>query len=189
MAVLSDGKKKVEISFESEEEAIQNTIATHPVQRGNPIVDHTQRESQTWEFKGKIFGKNQTEIDKKFQQLINWQFYGNLLTYHGAVHHGNMLISELHKTYDEGGYKNALEIDISLTWVMTVTSSFVGAKNTGPKSPTKGSATKKGTYITVKAGDTYWAWASRYGTSIPTLRSWNKWADTRIPIGAKARVK
>ena len=191
MAVLRDGKKSITISVESEQEAIQNTVAQHPVNRGDPIVDHTQRESYVWDFDGKIYGKDQKAVDSQYTQLMNWQRNGTLLQYIGAVRGANMLITDLHKTYDDGGFSNAVKFSMSLTNVTIVTTSFVKAVNVGVKAPAKPKAKPKnpGTYITVRAGNTYWGWYMKYGTSINQLRAWNKWPDRRIPIGARARVK
>lgn len=187
MGVLSSGKSKITIRAESEQETVTNTVAQYPIQRGQPIVDHTQRESKTWSFDAKLYGKNQKAIDVQYQKLLDWQFAGTLLKYNGAVRHSNIIISELSKTYDDGGFKNAMKISISLTAVWLVKSSFTKAKHVGPKKAK--SSKKAGKYVTVRAGNTYWGWWVKYGTSINTLRKWNKWPDRRIPIGAKARVK
>lgn len=168
MGILSDGKKKIELFVTDENETSTNTVAQYPVQRGQPIIDHTQSQGKTWSFEGWIKGKDQKEIDAKYQQLLSWQFYGNLLTWTGAIRHPNMLISELNKSYTDGGMKDAIKFTISLTWVNLVNGTKKTAKKSqGPKSPVKKkSAAKKGTYLTVKSGNTYWAWSQKYGVSI-----------------------
>ncbi|KRK40793.1 LysM peptidoglycan-binding domain-containing protein [Loigolactobacillus bifermentans] len=186
MGVLSDGKTKLELFVESEHEMIDNIIAQHPVQRGQPMIDHTQRESKTWDFEGKIMAGNQHLVDNKFTQLLTWQEQGVILSYNGAIHHPNLIISHLEKTYDEGGYSNAVKFSISLTNIRIANTSFVKAKHVGAKAPTKPKS--PGKYVTVVAGNTYWGWWQKYGTPIQTLRNWNKWPDRRIPIGVKARV-
>lgn len=187
MAVLTDGKHKITVSFETEEEAIKNQVAQHPVQRGQPIVDHTQRESKSWQMSGKLYGKNLHEVDTQYKQLLDWQYNGTLLTIKSAIRDSNTIIESLNKNYDDGGFTNAVRITIGFTKVAIVTSSFTKAKHTGNKTPTKPKVT--GTWVTVKAGNTYWGWMMKYGTSISQLRKWNKWPDRRIPIGARARVK
>ena len=190
MGVLSDGKKKIKISMLKEEETIENNVAQYPVQRGQPIVDHTQRQSKTWEMEGQLQGKNQKAIDALYTQLLNWQYAGTLLTWTGAIRHPSILIAKLNKSYSDGGFVNALPITLSLTAVTLVKTPAGAKKSKGPKKPAKKkSAKKKGTYVTVKSGNTYWGWSQRYGTSIATLRKWNGWPDRRIPIGKKARVK
>ena len=185
MAVLKKGNVGITLFVESEEEEITNKVAQYPVQSGNNITDHTQRESLTWTFEGKIFGKNMAEVDRKYSQLVSWQHDGALLVYTGAIRRSSMLITDLHRTQDEGGFANAIKFDMELTHVEIAQSSFVKAVNVGPKKP----PTLPGVYVTVRPGNTYWGWMMRYGTSIQTLRNWNHWPDRRIPIGARARVK
>ena len=187
MATLKKGNVGVEIFSESEEEEITNKVAQYPVQSGNNITDHTQRESLTWTFEGKIFGKNKAEIDRKYGQLVNWQHDGSLLTYTGAIRRSSMLITNLHRTEDEGGFANAIKFSMELTHVEVVKSSFVKAVNVGPKKPSP--PANPGVWVTVRPGNTYWGWMIQYGTSIQQLRNWNHWPDRRIPIGVRARVK
>lgn len=187
MGVLSDGKTKLDAFVTTEEETISNKVAQYPVQRGNPLIDHTQRESKSWNFEGKIFGANRAEIDAKWNTLLTWQQNGALLTYTGAIYHTDILIQDLTKTYDDGGFTNAVKFNGTLQYVSMVSSSFVKATNTGFTKPTPPAT--PGVWITVKAGNTYWGWWQKYGTSINQLRAWNKWPDRRIPIGARARVK
>jgi LysM repeat protein len=192
MGVFSDGKTTLEISAENEEETISNKVAQYPIQttnpaNNNPITNHTQRESKGWTFDGKVYGANQAEVTARWNIMQAWQQAGTPLTYTGAIYHKNILIQELVKTYDEGGFKNAVKFNVTLTNVSFVVSSFVKATNTGFKKPSPPAT--PGVWITVKAGNTYWGWWQKYGTSINQLRAWNKWPDRRIPIGARARVK
>ncbi|MFC6178258.1 LysM peptidoglycan-binding domain-containing protein [Weissella sagaensis] len=186
MAKLTDAKgKTVVLSVETENEQLENTVATHPVENGSPITDHAQMESKTFEFSGKIIGKNQSEVDDKYMQLLTWFHQSTLLQFRGAIRHNNMLISHLEKTYDEGGYKNAVKFNISLIAIYTVNVYWKKAKNSGKKQAKPSGAV----YVTVRPGNTYWGWWVKYGTPIQTLRNWNHWPDRRIPIGVRARVK
>lgn len=187
MGVLKAGKVSIKISAETEDEDLALKVSQYPVQSGNAITDHVQQESETWSLEGKIYGKNTADVDKKYQQLLNWSNSGTLLRYDGAIHHGNMMITSLHKTYDSGGFTNAIKFNMELQYVAVVKTSFTKAKHVGPKKPKP--AKSKGTYVTVRAGNTYWGWWVKYGTPIQTLRNWNHWPDRRIPIGARARVK
>src|SRR3712207_5694009 len=135
MGVLTDGKKKITIFAESEEESIENTVAQYPVQAGNLVTDHTQRSSFDWTFEGKLFGKDHNEINNQWSQLISWQYSGTLLQWDGAIHHGNLMLSNITKTYDEGGFKNALKVNIELKEVHTVSTSFVKVQHVGPVAP------------------------------------------------------
>lgn len=187
MGVLSDGKTQLNLLFESEDEAFESKVASHPIQNGQPVTDHTQIESQIWSMSGWIFGDNQQQVDVKFGRLISWQQEGTLLTWNGAIHHDNMIIQSMNKTYDDGGKKNAVKISITLQWVSIVSTSFVAATNTGFQQSSP--PANPGVWITVRGGNTYWGWWQQYGTPIQTLRNWNHWPDRFIPIGARARVK
>lgn len=187
MGVFSDGKTKVTISVSSENETVKNNVAQYPIQRGQPIIDHTQRESKDWQFDGKIIAANHNQIDAIYSKLLDWQYNGTLLTYNGAIHHDSIIIEELNKTYDDGGFTNAIKVSLTLKNVVLVNTSFVKATHVGPKTPSKPAT--PGVWVTVRAGNTYWGWWQAYGTAIQTLRDWNHWPDRRIPIGARARVK
>ncbi|KRL81812.1 hypothetical protein FC36_GL001407 [Ligilactobacillus equi DSM 15833 = JCM 10991] len=188
MAKLTDGKKTVEIFALSEEESIENKVSQYPVQSGNPITDHTQRESFTETFSGWIKGKDHNEINDKWSQLMNWQYAGASLTWHGAIIHGNLMLTNITKTYEDGGFKNALKVDLELREVKTVSASYAAVKHVGPVNPPKPKA-NPAVYVTVVPGNTYWGWWRKYGTPIQTLRNWNHWPDRFIPVGARARVK
>lgn len=186
MAILKKDKVSVEIFVESEEEEITNKVAQYPVQTGNNITDHTQQESWSWTFEGKLFGKDMAEVDRKYDQLVSWQHKGELVAYNGAIRRANMLITNLHRTHEDGGFANAVKFEMELTHVELAFSSFVNNKNVGPKKP---ATNKAGVWVTVKPGNTYWGWMMKYGTSIQQLRNWNHYPDRRIPIGVRVRVK
>ncbi|WP_076149763.1 LysM peptidoglycan-binding domain-containing protein [Ligilactobacillus murinus] len=185
MAKLTDGKKTVDIFAESEQEEIVNKVAQYSVQSGNAISDHTQRESIEWTMTGLIQGKDHNEINNKWAQLMDWQYRGVVLSWRGAIYRDDFLIESMTKDYDEGGFKNAIKVNIKFKGVTTVQSSFVRVQHVGPITP----PAPPGLWVTVVAGNTYWGWWKQYGTPIQTLRNWNKWPDRRIPIGARARVK
>lgn len=68
MAYLQYGKTKIRLHISSETEDVKNTVSTYPIQSGNAITDHTQRESQTWTLEGYILAampKVKTKKKKK----------------------------------------------------------------------------------------------------------------------------
>ena len=188
MATLTDAHgHTVEIFVKSENESIDSNVSTHPIETGSPITDHAQRESKTHTFSGLIYGNDQSQVDARYNQLMYWQSGGDLLQFRGAIRHNDLLISHLEKTYDEGGKRNAVSFNITLTTVTLVNLKWDKATNTGKKQAAP--PVDPGVYVTVVAGDTYWGWWVKYGTSIDQLRAWNNWNDYLIPIGARARVK
>lgn len=185
MAQLTDGAKTIDITAESEEEVITNKVAQYSIQSGDAIIDHTQRETIEWTMTGLIYGRDHNEINNKWLQLITWQYAGTVLFWKGAIYKGSLILENITKTYDEGGFKNAIKVSIKFKEAKTVESSFVKVQHVGPITPPSPS----GLWVTVVRGNTYWGWWRQYGTPIQTLRDWNKWPDRRIPIGARARVK
>lgn len=185
MAKLSDGKKSIDIFVKNENEQIDSNVSTHPIETGSPITDHSQRESKTFEFDGLLMGKNQADVDSLYSQLLSWQDNSTLLQFRGAIRHNDMLITHLEKTYEEGGFQNAVSFNLTLTAVYMVKLDWVKATNSGKKQAEPTGAV----YVTVQPGNTYWGWWVQYGTSIDQLRAWNGWPDRFIPIGARARVK
>jgi LysM repeat protein len=187
MARLSDSNgHSVNVFSLSEHEEINIDVSTHPVEDGSPITDHSQMQSKNFTFSGWITGNDQSDIDAKYQQLLDWSTGGTIVSYHGAIRqYQKLLISNLSKDYDDGGYQNAIKFSIELTRVRTVKVTWNKNVNAGKKQATP----PAGVYVTVVAGNTYWGWWVQYGTSIDQLRAWNGWPDRFIPIGARARVK
>lgn len=177
--------KKIELVIESETEELDLSVSTHPVETGSPISDHSQLNSKTFSFSGLIMGRDQNEVDEKYVQLLWWSQDGEVLSYRGAIVHNGVIISRLSKTFDEGGYSNAVKVEIELTAVYMVKLDWVKNKNYGKKQ----AAPNDGVWVTVVPGNTYWGWWQQYGTSIDQLRAWNHWPDRQIPVGVRARVK
>lgn len=135
MAQLTDGAKTVDIFAESEEEAITNKVAQYSIQSGDAIVDHTQRETIEWTMTGLIYGRDHNDINNKWLQLITWQYAGTVLFWKGAIYKGSLILENITKTYDEGGFKNAIKVSIKFKEAKTVESSFVKVQHVGPITP------------------------------------------------------
>lgn len=93
---------------------------------------------------------------------------------------------------DGGGGINAVQFSMTITGVSFAESSIKQKKkvttDSGKKSPTKGSNSKnnKGKkYVVAKRGDTYWGIAQKHKVSVSLVEKKNKYAATRIPVGAK----
>lgn len=188
MATLSDGKKTITISAESEDEEIENTVAQYPVQSGNLVTDHTQRASIGWKVEGKLYGKNHNEINNSWNQLVAWQYNGDRIFWNGAISHRDIIIEKVSKSYRDGGFENAVWVTLELKEAHIVSTSFVKVQHVGPVKPTPPPSPPQA-WVTVRPGNTYWGWWRQYGTPIQTLRNWNHWPDRFIPVGARARVK
>lgn len=213
--VLKHKNKKIVVHATSESEDSTNTVSSYPIQGGNAMVDHTQRDKRTWEISGKLIatatkakykkvgkhkklvrkGKSaQAKLRKTYAQLVTWQTHGYLLRYDGAIHESNVIITELTKTFDEGGMKNAVKFSMTLQKVYVPgkkgSKKHHKRKHKGvKKAHRKKSKSSSKRYVTVKPGNTYSYFSLKYGSSISQLRKWNKWPDRRIPIGKRCRVK
>lgn len=188
MAKLTDGKKTVVVVALSENEELNANVADHPIETGVPITDHSQLQSKTLSLSGWLKGDNQSKIDGYYSTLQSWITSGTRVSWQGAARNKNFVMTRLSKTYDDGGFKNAIKIELDLKVVWTAKSSFTKNTYSGKKqvvTPPKPAAV----YYTVQPGATYWWMSQKWGTSIPQLRSWNKWPDRFIPIGVRARVK
>lgn len=117
---------------------------------------------------------------------MTWNERGTLVRFQGMIYKGGLMISDLKKSYS--GATNAIDVELTLTEVRTVSTSYTGTRHVGPVAP-KATRKARAVYVTVRPGNTYWGWWRQYGTPIQTLRNWNHWPDRHIPVGAKARVK
>lgn len=186
MATLTDSNgRSLEVVLLTEDEDLTMNVSTHPVEDGAPITDHSQIDSETFSFTGWVRGANQSEVDAKYNQLRTWGLDGTLINLNGAIRRTGLLISNVHKTYDDGGFQNAIKFNMDLTSVFTAKVTWYKNVNAGKKQATP----PAGVYVTVVPGNTYWGWWQQYGTSIDQLRAWNGWPDRLIPVGARAKVK
>lgn len=184
MATLTNGKVSVKIFSVTEGENVEANVTQYPIESGSPLSDHSQRASKGISIEGFLFGSSATN---DYKTLLGWQDSGAELTYKGRIYHTKLLLGSLSKSY--GPYKNGFSISFQLIAIQKATTPWK-KKTTKGKTQVKPPAKKPAAvYVTVKPGNTYWGWWKQYGTSIATLRSWNKWPDRFIPIGKRARVK
>lgn len=166
-------------------------VTSYPTEKGLPITDSVQRQPKTFTITGKILGKNYTEAMKVYNALEKKQNAGTVVTYVGRTTAKNVVIISMQPTFDST-IGNGMSISIELQEIRIAKSPYVKKKTTKKKSGKKStSKTKKTTkvYHVTKRGDCYWKMWKKYGTSVATLRKWNKYPDRRIPIGVKLRVK
>lgn len=179
------GNKVVVVRPNSENHNIDMNVAQYPVENGEPISNHSQMEQNSVDIDGKIVGKTWAEADDAARQLYIWAINKNLVNIRNGVNETNFIIQNWQKQLDEPS-DNTVHVSFTLLHMRIPSSSYTVRKNSGKKQASGNSA---GVYVTVRAGNTYWGWSMQYGTSIPTLRAWNKWPDRFIPIGVRARVK
>lgn len=187
----------IEIFIESEEENHSVNATEYAVEKGEPFTDHVSKNPSSFSLSGYILSDD-WETDK--EKLVKIMNAGKIINYVGKMSASSVIILDI-KGAHGAEIANGMTLNISLRRVRVTTTSWQksppkakpdqkpptsgGAKKTTPAKPTV--APEK--YHVVKKGDTYWGMSGKYGTSIAQLRTWNGWADTKIPIGAKARVK
>lgn len=185
-------------SFSVEEETPTHTetLATNPVESGLPIGGIGQQEQPTIAITGKFYGADNSTRRDKLSRLIAYADNQTEIEYHGIQTINHAQISEIAIQNTSPMPTNYLAFTMTIVEVRFALSNMSEAVSLpakkGKVKAKRGSAKKKTNnkkYVIVRRGNTYWGWWRQYGTSIATLRKWNKWRDRFIPIGKKARVK
>lgn len=185
---------KVSLIITDEELNSSVDATSYPVEKGSPFTDHVQEKTQTLEISGFVLG---SDYKTRLQYLRDSMRKGTILTYTGRTTAKNVIILNIDdsRTVDVG---NGSSISIKLQYIRLV-------KNSWDKAPAKQktqqkkvtSAGKKQTvvkkksspvYHTIKKGDSYWALAKKYGSTVKQLETWNKYPANALPIGKKVRV-
>lgn len=184
---------KVELRIETEGYAHSVETTTNPVEKGVPMTDHIIKKPYDYSLSGYILGD---DYERQKDYLVAEMEKGTVMTYVGRMVCKNVLIQDVQGSLD-AATANGSAISIKLQTVRFATVPWTKVKVTGEKKPqhmwpgrmpTRSTVTKE-TYHVVKRGDTYSSLSKKYGTSIAQLRTWNKYKDTAIPVGAKLRVK
>ncbi|WP_268914121.1 LysM peptidoglycan-binding domain-containing protein [Lentilactobacillus sp. SPB1-3] len=197
----------------SESETASTEVTTNTISPGQYINHYTQTQPIQRQIEGKLGGSSLSKVSglkKQFNMLRRWATNGTEVEFHGQKYSSSAILTSVTANFDQPR-DNALAVSVSLQdvrWAESATkkksannkgssssnSSNNKSKNdTGTKSPTKGDRDKvkpkAGKYLTIKKGDTYWAYHLKFGSSIANLRSWNGYPDRELPIGKKVRVK
>lgn len=166
-------------------------VTSYPVEKGLPITDSVKRQPKTFSITGKILGKTDSEATKIYNALEKKQNSGTIVSYVGRTTAKNVIITSMQANYDST-IGNGMSVTIDLQEIRIATTPYVKKKTTKTKSGKKSKSNTKKTakvYHTVKKGDTYWGCARKYGTTVSALEKLNPWPATKIPIGAKMRIK
>lgn len=181
--------------IDSMSESFSNSVnvTSHPVEKGIPLNDSVQRNPKTYSISGKLLNdsfknKNSNEKRKKIEKLME---SGKTVKYVGRINASDVLITSFSGTYSSN-VSNGFEFSAEMQQIRIAKTPYkkkaTKKKSSGKKTTKKPSrSTKK--YHVVKAGDTYWGCAKKYGTTVAALRKLNPWPDRKIPIGVKMRIK
>jgi len=175
----------VNLLIESESDSSSVDATSYPVEKGVPFTDHVSEKPDEFTLTGYIIGDNY-KADKDYlkQQMKK----GTVMTYVGRNIAKNVIILSIDGTED-ASIANGASVSIKLQTIRIANTSWVSVQNSGKKQVVSQKAATTPVYHVVKKGDTYWGLSKKYGTSIAQLRAWNKYPDTKIPIGVKLRVK
>ncbi|WP_100488552.1 phage baseplate protein [Sporolactobacillus pectinivorans] len=183
----------VDLLIESEKLNTSVQATAYPVDSGEPITDHVQRQPQTLTLDGFIL--SDTGYKTQLQYLRDCLNKGTLLHYTGRCIATNVIIISIDdsRTADVGN-GSALSIQLQYIrivkeqWTATKAKAKTQKKTVGKKKKTIKKKSSK-VYVKVKSGNTYWGMMMKYGTLVSTLEKWNPWPARRIPIGVRMRVK
>lgn len=192
----------VYIDNTSESETTTTDMTTNAIAPGQYINHFAQNSPTQHQIDGKLGGSATSKmagLKKQFNSLKRWATNGTEIElHHGQRTSNSAILTSVAANFD-APRDNALPVSIALQDVKWARSEIKKksktkatkkkGNNVGDKSATKGSRNKKGSYLTIKKGDTYWGYHLRFGTSIAKLRSWNGFPDKKLPIGKKIRVK
>jgi LysM repeat protein len=177
---------------ESPQYSVQTT--SYPVEKGISLTDHVQAEPESLKIDVFLSGTN---YQKTLDQLKNSMYKGEMMNYAGRFIMRNVVIENISPSADASA-QNGVMVTISLKQIRVATTPYVKTtvqtaqvkkvSNAGQKQPTP-KKQNTAVYHVVKKGDTYWGLSKKYGTSVNQLREWNKYPDTKIPVGVKLRVK
>lgn len=186
----------ITLFVESEEYSESVTATSYPVEKGVAFTDHVERNPRAISLKVFLSG---TQATDQLSQLRVLMQQGTILKYVGQSAVSNIIL--LSVDHSRNSIKNGFEVSMTLREVRIAKSPWVKAKkkdkptrkptdNTGKKKPT--TKKKRGTerYHIIKAGDTFWDLARKYGSRVQDVVRWNsRYEPRKIPIGVKVRVK
>lgn len=171
---------------------------SYPVEKGVAFTDHVQSNPTTLSLQVFMQGSRATD---DLATLRNQMKSGVILKYVGRQTASNVIILSLDHPHD-ASIRDGFMVTMELREVRITKSPWVKAPKkqkptrkptdtTGKKKPVaKKARTSTARYHIIKAGDTYWALARKYGSRVSDVIAWNKqYEPTRIPIGVKVRVK
>lgn len=194
---VSDGSDSTIIYIaptETESEDNTSNITTWARDEGAPASNYARVAGKTITVSGIIKGDTRTEANQKFYQLRVWNSRHYMLTYTGNLNYKHLMISDLQVSYKD----KVSDIDVSITFTFSYAAKITTEDSKNGKSKKKtskssktvtGNRSKKYTTITIKSGDTLWAYSQKYGKSVAWLQKVNHIKGTTIYAGKKIRVK
>lgn len=194
---VSDGSDLTVIYIaptENESEDNTTNVSTWQRDEGAPASNYARVAGKNITVSGIIKGETRAEANQKFYQLRVWNSRHYMLTYTGNLNYKHLMISDLQVSYKD----KVSDIDVSITFTFSYSAKITTEDGRNGKSKKKtskssktvtGNRSKKYTAITIKSGDTLWAYSQKYGKSVAWLQKVNHIKGTTIYAGKKIRVK
>ena len=186
---------RVHLFIEKESDFSGVDATTYPVEKGVPYTDHVNEKPDEFSLSGYIIGDNY-QADKDYLKAEMKK--GTVFTYVGRNIAKNVIILSIDGDVD-ASIANGSTISIKLLTIRIASTPWDSVPvvqkaqqkpvtNAGKKQVVE-KKTTTAAYHTVVKGDTYWALAKKYKTTVEALRKLNNWPDRQIPIGVKLRYK
>lgn len=167
---------------------------SYPVEKGLSLTDSVQQQPKTFSISGKILGENEKEANNIRDNIEKKMNSGTAVKYVGRINVSDVLITNFTGTYDAtiaNGFSTTIDLQKIRIAKTPYQKKITTKTNSGKKTVSKAkmATVNKKKYHVVKKGDTYWSVARKYGTTVTTLRKFNRWPDKKIPIGEKMRYQ
>lgn len=166
-------------------------IPQYGVERGADVSDQIKADNDVLDISGVIMWDKFHGRDFKERTLREYLKAGRILTYVGRFTHGNFAIESL--DIDVTKKQNAYPFKIALQEVRFAEKAVKPANDTLKTQSTVGKQQTTGggneVYHVLKKGDTYIKLGKQYGTDWKQIKQWAGYADTKLPVGKKVRVK
>ena len=174
----------------TESESNTTNVTSYAVDKGSPREDYARFASKTITIDGFITGKTPAAAHAKWLRLRSWHSNHTKLTFKGDIYYKQLIISQLDRQFTGFG-NDTLQVSITFTFVRAAEVKTSSNKKTSKSSKTTaGSRNKNYTALTVKRGDTLWAFSQKYGKSVDWLQKVNKIKNPNLIYpGQKLRVK
>lgn len=176
----------------SPSETASNDVATKPIDGSTVETNFISQSSLEYTATFYLVGENFQDCDAQYNKLRDWS-YQYEFTINGFSRWQHAFITSIAKSTDSTIAKNAMIVTITFSYARqaqikykTITKSK--KKHKAATKKTSGSRKgKKGRYIKVKPGMTYWQISRKTGVPLATIMKMNKWKATALPIGVKVR--
>lgn len=179
----------------SEDWDVPGDLPSQPVEDGMDLTDHVTVGAMSLSLSGILTRPTPERVQVLIDRLESWKAAGTRLQYEGSKIVQNVAIKDF-KYSKDAKTRNGYNFSMTLVQIRVGKPSYVKTTAPAATKPVTSAGQKqtvnpntKEKYHIVKRGDTYYALAKKYGSTVQQLRDWNKYPDRKLPISTKLRVK